>query len=130
MFVRLILTESFVKFKKRNERVRGVSRIQHCPRRPPFTCGFATAFGSKIISPGLWPARSPDLTPCDFYLWDYLKNKVYRTYPYNEEESYKKILRITILGVHQKEHLRVNSDLFKWYRKCLHVQGHHFQRPL
>ena len=25
-----------------------------------------------------WPARSPDLTPCDFFLWGYLKNIVYK----------------------------------------------------
>lgn len=25
-----------------------------------------------------WPARSPDLTPPDFFLWGYLKNIVYR----------------------------------------------------
>ena len=24
-----------------------------------------------------WPARSPDLTPPDFFLWGYLKDKVY-----------------------------------------------------
>ena len=24
-----------------------------------------------------WPARSPDLSPCDFYLWGYLKSRVY-----------------------------------------------------
>ncbi|KFM75033.1 hypothetical protein X975_05140, partial [Stegodyphus mimosarum] len=23
-----------------------------------------------------WPPRSPDLTPCDFWLWGYLKSKV------------------------------------------------------
>ena len=26
-----------------------------------------------------WPPRSPDLTPCDFFLWGYLKNKVFST---------------------------------------------------
>ena len=26
-----------------------------------------------------WPARSPDLTPCDFFMWGYLKDKVYST---------------------------------------------------
>lgn len=26
-----------------------------------------------------WPPRSPDLTPCDFFLWGYLKSKVYTT---------------------------------------------------
>jgi hypothetical protein len=25
-----------------------------------------------------WPPRSPDLTPCDFWLWGYLKSNVYR----------------------------------------------------
>ena len=24
-----------------------------------------------------WPARSPDLTPLDFWIWGYLKNRVY-----------------------------------------------------
>jgi hypothetical protein len=24
-----------------------------------------------------WPPRSPDLTPCDFFLWGYLKDRVY-----------------------------------------------------
>lgn len=26
-----------------------------------------------------WPARSPDLTPCDFFLWGFIKSKVYAT---------------------------------------------------
>ena len=26
-----------------------------------------------------WPARSPDLTPLDFFLWGYVKDEVYRT---------------------------------------------------
>ena len=25
-----------------------------------------------------WPARSPDLSPCNFLLWGYLREKVYR----------------------------------------------------
>ncbi|EFN89314.1 hypothetical protein EAI_05291, partial [Harpegnathos saltator] len=28
-----------------------------------------------------WSARSPDLSPLDFFLWGYLKNKVYATKP-------------------------------------------------
>ena len=30
-----------------------------------------------------WPPRSLDLTPCDFFLWGYLKDKVYTTPPQN-----------------------------------------------
>ncbi len=28
-----------------------------------------------------WPPRSPDLNPCDFWLWGYLKSRVYRSKP-------------------------------------------------
>ena len=28
-----------------------------------------------------WPARSPDLNACDFFLWGYLKSKVYEKKP-------------------------------------------------
>jgi hypothetical protein len=24
-----------------------------------------------------WPPRSPDATPCDFFVWDYVKDQVY-----------------------------------------------------
>ena len=26
----------------------------------------------------LWPPRSPDLTPCDFFLWGYVKDNTYK----------------------------------------------------
>jgi hypothetical protein len=38
-------------------------------------------FGSRIINHGSWPACSPGLTSCDFYLWRIWKEKVYRTNP-------------------------------------------------
>ncbi|KZC14193.1 hypothetical protein WN55_06624, partial [Dufourea novaeangliae] len=31
--------------------------------------------------PMLWPARSPDLTPLDFFVWGTLKDKVYKEVP-------------------------------------------------
>ncbi|CAJ0929999.1 unnamed protein product [Ranitomeya imitator] len=33
-----------------------------------------------------WPARSPDLAPCDFFLWGYLKSKVYINCPNTLED--------------------------------------------
>jgi hypothetical protein len=43
-----------------------------------------TVFGHRIISRCgdiSWPARSPDLSACDFFLWGYLKSKVFQTRP-------------------------------------------------
>jgi hypothetical protein len=42
-------------------------------------------FGDRIISSGIWPARSPDLNPCDFLFWGCLKDKVYNRNPRTEE---------------------------------------------
>jgi hypothetical protein len=48
-----------------------------------------TSFGSRMghrwngnVDPvdlifGPWAARFPDLTPCDYFLWGYLKDKVF-----------------------------------------------------
>lgn len=33
--------------------------------------------GEQDLVHHLWPPRSPDLTPCDFYLWGYIKEKVF-----------------------------------------------------
>jgi inhibitor of nuclear factor kappa-B kinase subunit alpha len=61
-------------------------------------------FRDRIISRGLWPARSPDLNPCDFYLWGNLKQKVYKTNPHTIEEL-KENIRNEVSQFHQ-----VNSE--------------------
>ena len=41
-------------------------------------------FGNRVIAlhhAVEWPPRLPDLTPCDFFLWRYLKSKVYTSLP-------------------------------------------------
>ena len=38
-------------------------------------------FGERVISQDLWPPRSPDLTPPNFYLWVKLKGLVYADNP-------------------------------------------------
>ena len=35
-------------------------------------------FGERIISKGLWPPLSPDLSPPDYFLWGAAKSAVYR----------------------------------------------------
>lgn len=48
-----------------------------------------TRFGDKIISrncPVNYPPRSCDLTPCDFFLWGYVKSQVYADNPTTIEQ--------------------------------------------
>jgi hypothetical protein len=42
-------------------------------------------FGDKIISSGVWPARSPDLSPCDSFFWCCLTDKIYNSISRKEE---------------------------------------------
>jgi hypothetical protein len=38
-------------------------------------------FGDRLISKNLWPPRSPDLAPPDFFLWGLLNSHVYSKKP-------------------------------------------------
>lgn len=38
-------------------------------------------FLSRFFDKDKWPPRSPDLNPCDFFLWGYLKKRVYNPLP-------------------------------------------------
>lgn len=52
-------------------------------------------FPERVIGRGCdipWPARSPDLTPCDFFLWGYLKQIVYSE-PIQDLEHLKQRIR-------------------------------------
>lgn len=40
-----------------------------------------------------WPARSPDLTPCDFFLWGHLKARIYATPVLSTEDLKARITR-------------------------------------
>lgn len=76
-----------------------------------------------------WPARSPDLTPLDFFLWGYLKSKVYRTKPQNLED-----LRARI--IYEMENIPLEmfrNSTQSFYNRLAHCQtteGKHFEHLL
>jgi hypothetical protein len=45
-----------------------------------------------------WPARSPDLNTCDFFLWGYLKSKVYKKKPRTTEDLKQNIMEEVAAG--------------------------------
>ncbi|GFV87672.1 uncharacterized protein TNCV_779561 [Trichonephila clavipes] len=49
--------------------------FEETTRSGPVTC---TVMARSRAFPTAWSPRSPDLNPCDFWLWGYLKNLVYR----------------------------------------------------
>jgi hypothetical protein len=58
-------------------------------------------FDDRIISKNLWPPRSPDLTPPDYFLWGYLKQVVYSNLPQTVEDL-KQNIKVDISNISQE----------------------------
>ena len=82
-------------------------------------------FHDRIISRDLWPPRSPDMTPCDFYLWGILKNAVYKTNPRTLEEL-KHYIRDEI-NISRGELQRVMGNYIKRCQNWLDNESGQFQ---
>ena len=73
-----------------------------------------------------WPARSPDLTPLDFFFWGHLKTKVYTTKPNDLEDLRERIVRESRLIT--PEMLQAVREKFEHnLYHCMEVGGGHFQ---
>jgi hypothetical protein len=81
-----------------------------------------------IISSGIWPARSPDLNPYDFFLCRCLKDKVCNSNHRTEELKESTLREIANIPAEQLQ--RANQNPFRWCKECLHVEGEHFQHRL
>ncbi|UYV65386.1 hypothetical protein LAZ67_3004168 [Cordylochernes scorpioides] len=69
-----------------------------------------------------WPSRSPDLTPCDFWIWGYIKSRVYRCRP----------TTLVMLKASIRRHVSsISSDIYLMLsilssivcRRCLRMKG-------
>jgi hypothetical protein len=61
-------------------------------------------FPARVISRGLWPPRSPDLTLPDFFLWDHLKGRAYMNKPRTFDELRENIRREIQVVTHLQKH--------------------------
>lgn len=81
--------------------------------------------------PIAWPARSPDLTPLDFYLWGEMKRRVYAT-EYNTRRELKVRIRNAFNDIRNDPFVlsRVRNNLRRRAEACVAVNGAHFQQLL
>ena len=86
-------------------------------------------FQTRVISKGIWPPRSPDLSVLDFYLWGAVKQKVYQNKPQNLQELRNNI-RHQIVAIKQEGIHRVFENLKRRIDLCIGELGRHFQQLL
>lgn len=89
----------------------------------------ADVFGDRIISQGLWPPRSPDLTPPDFFFWGAAKATVYKNNPKSIDELKTAISNFTASVTQDMLH-NVFANLIRRIELCIRQQGRHFQHLL
>ena len=83
----------------------------------------------RIISKNLWPPRSPNLTPADFFLWGLLKGKVCKNTP-RTIEHLKDAICQEIQAVNVDTLGKVFQNLKKRIQLCVDVKGEQFQHRL
>lgn len=71
-----------------------------------------------------WPPRSPDLSVCDFFLWGYLKLRVYEAKPRTLNEL-KEAIRQEITRINRDLLERVEANFRKRLQQCVNENGHH-----
>lgn len=78
-------------------------------------------------SPRLWAARSPDLTPMDFFLWGFVKDNVYRTKVQNLAVLIQRIRETCAMINVAMLHKVFRATVTRW-ESCFEMDGGHVER--
>ena len=96
------------------------------------------AFGQRVISRSYpetfgygmaWPPYSPDLSPLDFFLWGYIKDKVYKNRPKTLDELKQAVMR-ELRSVPAESCRRTIGSFEKRLRYVITVDGGHVENVL
>lgn len=76
--------------------------------------------------PVQWPARSPDLTKLDFFLWGYVKERVYREQVTTREDMMVRV-RQAFESINANVLQNVNNSFLDKVHKCIVRGGGHIE---
>jgi len=73
-----------------------------------------------------WPSRSPDLNPCDFFLWGHVKHHVFLRQPRSLAEL-KTAIEIEISSIAPETLYKVVDSMFARLLSVLATDGKHIE---
>ena len=76
-----------------------------------------------------WPPRSLDLTPCDYFLWGYLKAKAFQHRPRNME-ALKEAIRNKVAAILPEMVRRVMENFRGRLTECINNGDRHLSKVL
>ncbi|XP_031333083.1 uncharacterized protein LOC116163333 [Photinus pyralis] len=86
-------------------------------------------YDNRLISKGLWPPRSPDLTPLDFFLFPTLKNNVFRNRLHTLDELRAAIIE-ELERISPETLEKVFDNMKRRVELCREHNGGHFEQFL
>lgn len=93
----------------------------------PHTADIVLRYLNTMFDMGLeWSPYSPDMNPCDYFLWGYLKDRVYANNPQNFEELENNIWD-EIDKIPPEMIIRVINEFPKRLECVLEQNGGHFE---
>ncbi|GBN69489.1 hypothetical protein AVEN_70699-1 [Araneus ventricosus] len=72
------------------------------------------------------PLRSPDLNPLDFFLWEYIKQRVHGTPPTTLQEL-RNCITDACASVSSAMLYNVQREVHSRVQMCIVAEGHHFE---
>lgn len=88
-------------------------------------------FSSRIISrffPFSWPSHSPDLNVCDYFLWGYLKDKIFLPgRRYSSIDELKEAILRPFSDISNEMRQIAIDDIFSRAESCISANGKHFE---
>lgn len=95
--------------------------ILHQDSAPSYTAKKTLAFLEQnqisFIHPDLWTPSSPDLAPCDYFLWGYLKAQLAKS----KVQSIAQLKRLIIREIRKVPLAMIQRALKSWSIRCLAV---------
>ncbi len=94
-----------------------------------FEIGLIKTFPKKWLGhrgPVDWPARSPDLTPTDYFMWGYIKDIVYNNKPRNLAD----LKQSSVTAFHTIDTglcKKVCESVPERLQRCIDADGHQFE---
>ena len=77
-----------------------------------------------------WPARSPELSACDFFLCGYLKSQVFRAPAPHTVQELKRRIQQEVKRIPAEMLQRVMDDVRKRLTECLERNGGHLNNVI
>ncbi|KAK3931313.1 Transposable element Tc1 transposase, partial [Frankliniella fusca] len=91
--------------------------------------GWQNKWIGKYSNVQTWPPRSPDLTPCDFWLWGTLKSRLFpvKGARYENREDLIAAVERECRAISEEEITRLWECMLRRFGACLAADGGHFE---